>query len=247
MIAVKRTAAVTGGTRGIGLAVSKALIEDNIRVAAISMNQESIDNAQRQFAGIESFRGFLCDVRNVNDIEAAAKEVYKFFGSIDILVNCAGIIDISRIDTLTESDWDNVIDTNLKGAYFMIQKMLPYLEKGNSPRIINIASNAGRMGGFENGLAYTASKGGLIALTYGAARRLAPKGITVNCVAPGTIESDMSAEYDEETHKRLLARFPVGRFGRPEEVAAAVRYFAGVDSGFTTGAVLDVNGGMFMG
>jgi 3-oxoacyl-[acyl-carrier protein] reductase len=122
------------------------------------------------------------------------------------------------------------------------------LEKSEYPRIINIGSNAGRMGGFENGLAYTASKGGVVALTYGAARRLASKGITVNCVAPGTIETEMSKDnYDEAAHKRLLARFPLGRLGRPEEVAAAVCYFASQESGFTTGAVLDVNGGMFMG
>ena len=129
----------------------------------------------------------------------------------------------------------------------MIQQALPYLEKSRYPRVINISSNAGRMGGYENGLAYSASKGGVIALTYGLARRLAPKGITVNCIAPGTIESNMSRCYDESVRNRLLSRFPIGRFGVPEDVAAAACFFASEESGFTTGAVLDVNGGLFMG
>jgi 3-oxoacyl-[acyl-carrier protein] reductase len=103
------------------------------------------------------------------------------------------------------------------------------------------------MGGFENGMAYSASKGAMIAMTYGIARQLAPKKITVNCVAPGTIESDMLKARDVETIKRLLGRFPIGRFGTSDEVAAAVCYFASEEAGFTTGAVLDVNGGLFMG
>lgn len=129
----------------------------------------------------------------------------------------------------------------------MTQQAIAYLKNSEAPRVINISSNAGRMGGFENGLAYTASKGGMISLTYGFARRLAPQGITVNCIAPGTIDSDMSSEFEGEARERLLARFPLRRFGTPKEVAAAACYFASIESGFTTGAVLDVNGGMFMG
>jgi 3-oxoacyl-[acyl-carrier protein] reductase len=148
---------------------------------------------------------------------------------------------------MSPEHWDTIIAVNLKGSFLVAQQALPHLETGRAPRIINISSNAGRMGGFENGLAYTASKGGQIALTYGLARRLAPKGITVNCIAPGTIESDMSQSYDDATRGRLLTRSPLGRLGTPEEVAAAACYFASEESGFTTGAVLDVNGGMFMG
>jgi 3-oxoacyl-[acyl-carrier protein] reductase len=128
----------------------------------------------------------------------------------------------------------------------MIQKSLKYLEKSSAARIINISSNSGRMGGFENGMAYSASKGGIIALTYGVARQLASKKITVNCVAPGTIESNMLNARDEETKNRLLTRFPIGRFGTTDEVASAVCYFASEESGFTTGSVLDGIGGLFM-
>ena len=136
---------------------------------------------------------------------------------------------------------------NLRGTFLIIQQSVKFLEKSNAPRIINISSNSGRMGGFENGMAYSASKGGIIAMTYGIARQLAPKKITVNCVAPGTIESDMLNARDEDTKKRLLTRFPIGRFGTSDEVASAVCYFASEESGFTTGSVLDVNGGLFMG
>ncbi len=242
-----RTAVITGGSRGIGLSISQALAVSGMNVAIIGKSRPNLDRAVESICASTEVRGFECDIRNIAEIEAVLAEIYSVYGSIDVLVNNAGILDKSSLETLTEGDWDNVIATNLKGAYFMMQKAVPYLERGKSPRIVNIASNAGRMGGFENGLAYTASKGGLIALTYGAARRLAPKGITVNCVAPGTIASDMSAEYDADTRKRLLSRFPLGRFGLPEEVANAVKYFVEEGSSFTTGAVLDVNGGMFMG
>ena len=239
----KRTAVITGGTSGIGLETAKRLLAENYNVAVIGRDTVKIKEAEK--IGV---RGYKCDVSNIQQIEETLKRIYADFGSIDVVINSAGILDTSKIDTLTENEWDKVIDINLKGTYFMMQKAIPYLEKASAPRIINISSNAGRMGGFENGLAYTASKGGVIALTYGAARRLAPKGITVNCVAPGTIVTEMAEKgYDEATKQKLIARFPIGRMGKPHEVAAAISYFASEESSFTTGAILDVNGGLFMG
>ena len=242
---MRRTALVTGGSRGIGFETARYLSGQGYAVALTARSADGAARAAHAIGGETA--GFACDVTDLAAIERTLEDVYEAFGSIDVLVNNAGILDKSTIETLSEEEWDAVIATNLKGTFFMMQKALPYLEKASHPRIVNVASNAGRMGGYENGLAYTASKGGIIALTYGAARRLAPKGITVNCVAPGTIDSDMSDEYDAEAHARLIARFPVGRFGKPVEVAAAIGYFAGVESDFTTGAVLDVNGGMFTG
>lgn len=244
----KRTAIVTGGSRGIGLAIARAFAEAGMQVGILSARQESAAAAAQSLsnAGL-SCVGVACDVSDLDSVRSAIQSVSEHFGGIDVVVNCAGVLDVSPIQDISPEHWDHIMGINLKGTFLVTQQAIAYLEKSRAPRIINISSNAGRMGGFENGLAYTASKGGMIALTYGLARRLAPKGITVNCIAPGTIESDMSQAYDEATRNRLLARFPIGRIGTPEEVAAAACYFASEESGFTTGAVLDVNGGMFMG
>ncbi len=242
----KRVALVTGGSRGIGYEIAKKMLNQGYEVAILSRDYESIMSAAKRLG--KGCRGYVCDISRTGEIENSIRQIVKDYGGIDVLVNNAGILDVSRIDTITEDEWDKVINVNLKGSFFMMQYALPHLEKGDNPRIINVSSNAGRMGGYENGLAYTASKGGIIALTYGTARRLASKGITVNCVAPGTIETDMvDDKYDSEAKKRLLERFPVGRMGKAEEVAEAVCYFASVNAAFTTGAVLDVNGGLFMG
>ncbi len=243
-----RTAIVTGGSRGIGLAIAKAFVKGGMNVGILSVRMESVKEAAQQLADSGyPCEGAMCDVSDVESVGTAIKKVATRFGGIDVVVNCAGVLDVTSITEMSSEHWDNVMAVNLKGMFFVVQQALPFLEKSRAPRVINISSNAGRMGGYENGLAYTASKGGIIALTYGFARRLAPFGITVNCIAPGTIASDMSEAFDEAARNRLLARFPLGRLGTPEEVAAAACYFASEESAFTTGAVLDVNGGMFMG
>lgn len=243
-----RTAVVTGGSKNIGLAIAKKFAKAGMNVAILSITKGSASKVSDEMnieGGVTI--GVQCDVADENSVETALNKVYEFFGSIDVLVNSAGVLDMSKIDEMTVEHWDKVMSINLRGTFLMIQKSVKYLEQSKAPRIINISSNSGRMGGFENGMAYTASKGGIIAMTYGIARQLASKKITVNCVAPGTIESDMLNARDEETKKRLITRFPIGRFGTSDEVAAAVCYFASEESGFTTGSVLDVNGGLFMG
>ena len=244
----ERTALVTGGSKNIGLAIAEQFARTGMKVAIVSSNRANQAQAlQHLEAKGLSASVWECDISNIEAIDSTLEAINKLHGSIDILVNCAGLLDLSSIEETSESTWDMVVDTNLKAMFFMVQKCLPYLKVASSPRIINISSNAGRMGGYANGMSYTASKGGMISLTYGLARKLAPFGITVNCVAPGTIESDMSRRRDSDTHTRLLERFPLGRIGTPTEVASAACYFASVESGFTTGAVLDVNGGLFMG
>lgn len=243
-----RTAIVTGGSKGIGRAIAEKLAEGGMNVAIFA---RGIDVAEKTAGMITEAHGnckaYQCDVSVVDDINKAVKKVFEDFGSVDVVVNNAAILDTSTIETLTEDIWDKVIDVNLKGVFFMGQAALPYLESSKNPRIINISSNSGRMGGFTNGLSYTAAKGGIISLTYGMARRLADKGITVNCVAPGTVRSDMSDEFSTEAMSVLLKQFPLGRLGEPEEIAAAVCYFASEEARWTTGSVLDVNGGMFIG
>ncbi|SMG20398.1 SDR family NAD(P)-dependent oxidoreductase [Arenibacter troitsensis] len=246
----KRTAVVTGGSRNIGFAIADKFYKLGYNVAILSVTEignsakkaaERIDDTGTRVIGI------TCDVTDELSVEQALQKANSFFGGIDIVVNSAGILDMSSIEEMSIEHWDRVLAINLRGTFTTIQKSIQYLEKSNAPRVINISSNAGRMGGFENGLAYSASKGAIIALTYGLARRLGNKKITVNCIAPGTIESDMSAARSPEVLEKLRQRFPLGRFGTPEEVAAAVCYFASEEAGFTTGSVLDVNGGLFMG
>lgn len=243
-----RVAVVTGGSRGIGSAIAKKFAAAGMRVAIWSKCAESVAGAVNEMGRSgASVLGLQCDVTQALEVADSMTETVRHFGGLDVLVNSAAVLELATISESTVEDWNHTLAVNLTGTFIACQAAIPHLANSHAPRIINISSNAGRMGGFENGLAYTASKGGVIALTYGLARRLAEHGITVNCVAPGTVESDMSNRWSPETRERLRARFPLGRFGTSEEVATAACYFASEEAGFTTGAVLDVNGGLFMG
>lgn len=243
-----RNSVVTGGSRGIGRAISERFASAGMSVAILSRDARQANDVA---ATIATHGGHAiavrCDVSQPESVASAVSEAAEWLGGIDVLVNSAGLLDMLPIGEQTARHWDEVMDTNLRGTFLTSQSAIEFLKKSAAARIINISSNAGRMGGFENGMAYTASKGGVIALTYGMARQLAAYGITVNCIAPGTIESDMLRARDGDARARLLTRFPVGRFGYPDEVASAACYFASEEAGFTTGAVLDVNGGLFMG
>jgi 3-oxoacyl-[acyl-carrier protein] reductase len=242
-----RTAVITGGTKNIGLAIAKRFYSAGLKVAIVSSRPENVKRAETEFNQRDRAKGFVCDLRVIDSFDGLLSAVNSAFGSIDIIVNCAGILDLASIENTDETTWDDLMSVNVKGAFFLTQRALPYLKAAQHPRIINISSNAGRMGGFANGLSYSASKGALIAMTYGMARHLARFGITANCIAPGTINSEMASARDPKTMQDLLQRFPLGRLGEADEVAAAALYFASIESGFTTGAVLDVNGGIFMG
>jgi 3-oxoacyl-[acyl-carrier protein] reductase len=242
----RRTAVITGGSKTIGLSIAKQFANAGLNIAIISSNPKNVESALKEL-DYKNAMGIVYDLNQTKDIETILTKVNDHFGSIDIIVNNAGILDMDSIEDSTEEKWDEVLGLNLKAPFFLVQKALPYLKKASHPRVINISSNAGRMGGFANGLSYSASKGGLISLTYGLARQLAKYGITVNCIAPGTIESEMLSIRDSTIIENLLQRFPLGRFGKPDEVANSALYFASLESDFTTGAVLDINGGLFMG
>lgn len=243
-----RVAIVTGATSGIGSSIAYSLAMCGCKVAVVGRNEERariIKESILNNGGEAEY--FLADLSEASNCQEVIDRIASKFGGIDILVNCAGILTSSKIWDITEDEWNSVLKNNLSSTFFMIQKCLPYLKKANAPRIINISSNAGRMGGYENSQAYTASKGGIDAITMGIARQLAPEGITVNVVCPGTTQTDMSKEYSQEQLTRLLSRIPIGRLGKPEDTAAAVCFFASLESSFITGAFLDVNGGMYMG
>lgn len=243
-----KNAVVTGATRGIGKAIAVKLAEAGVRVGIVGRDEDRakqvIEEIEQNGGEAQTFLGNISDEQCCGEI---LKDIKDSFGGIDILVNCAGILASTPIDEVTRKEWDEILATNLSGTFFMIQKALPYLKESASGRIVNVSSNAGRMGGYENSQSYTASKGGIIAITMGIARQLAPYGITVNVVCPGTTETEMTKLYDKNTKERLISRIPMGRLAKPEEIAAAVCFFASEEASYITGAILDVNGGMYMG
>jgi 3-oxoacyl-[acyl-carrier protein] reductase len=180
-------------------------------------------------------------------VRRAVEQTVAHFGGLEILVNNAGICPLSTFEQISEAEWDRVLAVNLKGAFLCCQVALPHLRRARSRgRIINITSVAGQMGGLLVGAHYAASKAGLIGLSKALARLLAPDGVTVNCVAPATAATEMTAGWPEEMRARVQAQIPLGRFIRPEEIAAAVCFLASDEAAFITGATLDANGGLYL-
>ena len=243
-----RVAVVTGGAQGIGYAIAALLAERGAKVFITDVNAEKAAAGAAGLVekGFEAAGGF-CDVSKPDSIEASFKEVAEKFGWIDILVNNAGIMFSNKIEEVTEEEWDLVLGINLKGVFFCSQKVLPYLEGRPHPRIINISSVAGKMGSYASGMSYVASKGGILSLTYGMSRQLAPRGITVNAVCPGTIETPIMKAWTQDQIDGLKSRIPLGRLGQPEDIAEAVAFLATDETDFITGEAVSVNGGMYCG
>lgn len=240
-----RKAIVTGAAQGLGFAIAKRLNDEGCRVAMLDINEEKVCEAA---AELKDCFGMKCNVGSADDIAVAVKACAEKLGGIDIVVNNAGILPpAGPIADAAEKDWDRTLAINLKGPFFMVQQALPYLKESPAPRVINIGSLAGRMGGFETHLAYSASKGGINALTMGLARQLSPFKINVNAVCPGTTETSITKAFTPEAMERLLTRIPLGRLGQPTDMAAAVAFLASDDAAFITGLLMDVNGGMYMG
>ena len=235
-----RVAIVTGGAQGIGLAIATLLAQRGAKVALTDVNKEkamaAAENLKAQ--GYES---------KVESIKESFKEVADTFGGIDILVNNAGILFSTPVEEITEKEWDLVMSIDLKGCFFCMQQALPYLKGREHPRIISISSVAGKMGSYASGMAYVAAKGGILSLTYGMSRRLAPYKITVNAVCPGTIETDIIRQWTPEKIQELTANIPLGTLGKAEDIAQAVAFLAADENDFITGEAISVNGGMYCG
>jgi 3-oxoacyl-[acyl-carrier protein] reductase len=242
-----RIALVTGASQGIGRAVALELARKGAVVALAARNEAKLAEAA---AEIEAAGGqaavFAMDVASEESIKAGAKAVVDRFGKVEILVNNAGITRDGLMLRMKRGDWDDVLGANLTGAFLLTQALLGPMLKNRWGRIVNLSSVVGRTGqaGQTN---YAASKAGLIGLTRSMAREFASRGVTVNAVAPGYIETPMTAVLDEKQRTAMLAEIPLGRAGTAEEIAQAVAFLVSDAAAYITGHVLDVNGGMFMG
>jgi 3-oxoacyl-[acyl-carrier protein] reductase len=242
-----RVAFVTGASQGIGQACALALARAGASVAAAARNQQKLDEL---VAAIGAAGGkaaaFVVDVGDEEQVKAAVKSALARFGKIDILVNNAGITRDQLVMRMKRADWDAVLNTNLTSAYLCIQQVIPSMLKQRWGRIINITSVFGQMG--QAGQAnYAASKAGLIGLTMAMAREVASRNITCNAIAPGFIETSMTAVLSEEFKQNAVKQIPLGRVGTPEDIANAVTFLASDAASYITGHVLNVNGGMLMG
>ncbi|HTV82905.1 MAG TPA: 3-oxoacyl-[acyl-carrier-protein] reductase [Acidobacteriaceae bacterium] len=241
-----RTALVTGASQGIGRACALALAQAGARVALAARNEAKLNEVAAEIASKGGAAAvFSLDLSSEESIKACAKSAAQHFGSIEILVNNGGITRDTLALRMKRADWDEVIRTNLTGTFLMTQALLSPMLKARWGRIINISSVVGETG--QAGQAnYAASKAGLIGLTKSLARELASRNITVNSVAPGYIQTAMTAVLDDRQRESMLAEIPLGRAGTDAEIAAAVRFLASEEAAYITGHVLDVNGGMYM-
>jgi len=233
-----RTAFITGASRGIGLACAQALASAGTRVILAARDAAKLEAAS---AAIPGSTWVTIDLSSQESI----KEAFVKAGPVDILVNNAAVTKDGLALRMKKDDWDTVLTTNLTGAFLAVQQVMQGMMKQRWGRIINISSIVGETGnpGQSN---YVASKAGLIGLTKSLAQEIASRNITVNAIAPGFIDTDMTAVLSEEVKQNMLAHIPLKRFGKPEDVAAAVKFLASEEAGYITGAVLNVNGGMYM-
>jgi 3-oxoacyl-[acyl-carrier protein] reductase len=242
-----RVALVTGASQGIGRACALKLAKEGARLAVAARNQEKLNElvAEIMAAGGEA-AAFTLDVADEDQVKPTIKAAIAQFGKIDILVNNAGITRDQLVMRMKRADWDAVLQTNLTSAYLCIQQVIGSMLKQRWGRIINITSIFGQMG--QGGQAnYSASKAGLIGLTMAIAREVGSRNITCNAVAPGFIETAMTAVLSEELKRTAVQQIPLRRVGSPDDVASAVAFLASDDASYITGHVLNVNGGMLMG
>ncbi|AZN40822.1 3-oxoacyl-[acyl-carrier-protein] reductase [Paenibacillus albus] len=242
-----KTALVTGASRGIGRSIAIALAEAGADVAINYSGSEAAaaETAQQIEALGRRTLVLKANVGKSDEFENMVKQVVETFGAIDILVNNAGITRDNLIMRMKEEEFDQVIETNLKGVFNGIKAVTRQMMKQRSGRIINISSVVGVLGnpGQAN---YVAAKAGVIGLTKASARELSSRGITVNCVAPGFIQTDMTDKLPQETREKLAADIPLARLGNPEDIAAAVRFLASGAAAYMTGQTIHVDGGMYM-
>ena len=240
-----QVALVTGASRGIGAAIAQQLAQDGLRIIGTATTDEGAERISQALAAYPGSSGVTLDVNNAAAAEALIDSLVKAHGGLHVLVNNAGITRDQLAMRMKDEDWDAVLDTNLKAVFRLSRAVVRPMMKQRQGRIINITSVVGASGnpGQAN---YAAAKAGVAGMTRALARELGSRGITVNCVAPGFIETDMTATLPEEQHKALLGQIPLGHLGHPQDIAHAVSWLASARAAYVTGQEIHVNGGMHM-
>ena len=241
-----KVAIITGASQGIGKGMAETFSKAGAHVACVSRNKDNLKSVADSLiknGGAASF--YTCDVSSLDAFQNTIKEIEENHGSVDILVNNAGICKDKLIMRMSEDEWNKVININLNGAFNGIKAVSQIMIKQRAGRIINISSIVGLIGnpGQAN---YAASKAGLIGLSKSAAKELAPRGITVNAIAPGYIATDMTDQITDQAKESLITKIPLGRIGSPSDIAASALFLASDEAGYITGQTLTVDGGMVM-
>jgi len=241
----KQVALVTGASRGIGASIAQQLARDGFIVIGTATTDDGAARISQALTAFPGCRGANLNVNDAAAAEALIDAIVKEHGGLQVLVNNAGITRDQLAMRMKDDDWDAVSDTNLKAVFRMSRAVIRPMMKQRYGRIISITSVVGASGnpGQAN---YAAAKAGVAGMTRALARELGSRGITVNCVAPGFIETDMTAALPEEQQKALLGQIPLGHLGKPEDIAHAVAYLASARAGYVTGQEIHINGGMFM-
>lgn len=240
-----RIALVTGASRGIGRASAIELARAGAGVCLVSRDGPALSSVATAIRADNGRTTIVqADLGVAGQAQRAAEQCIEHLGPVDILINNAGISSREPLEQLSDEEWRHVFQVNLDAAFELCRAVVPLMRDRGWGRIVNIASISGQTGGVRGSVVYASSKGGLIAFTKALARDVGADGITVNAIAPGQIETAMGSRLSDAQRRELTAQIPVGRLGRPEEVAAAVRFLASPEASYITGATLDVNGGI---